>query len=356
MQHDVRKHRRSVSIWLWTGAGLILLMLVIGGITRLTGSGLSMTDWNLILGTVPPMDHAEWMDAFSRYKQFPEYRQLNTGMTLAEFKSIYFWEYLHRLTGRLLGLVFLGPFLWFWYRGYFDRDQLKKLSLLFLLGAAQGAIGWIMVKSGLAELPYVSHYRLALHLVTAFLLFGFCVWLALEWGKQQQRPLPVTAGARGVSGLLYGIAALIMMQVVWGAFVAGLKAGHIYMSFPLMNGNFMPANAWALEPLLLNLVENPGLVQWVHRILGTMLLMGIFLLWIRTAKKNAAGSVRRAVLALLGLVVAQYALGILTLIYSVPVALGVAHQAVALLIFGAWIVLYRDMRQKNLTRNQTNLS
>lgn len=351
MQTAAGNNRRAVSIWLWTGAGLIFLMLIIGGITRLTGSGLSMTDWNLLLGAVPPIDHASWKELFSQYKQFPEYQQLNAGMTLAEFKNIFFWEYLHRLTGRLIGLVFLVPFLWFWYRGYFDKVQVRRLSLLFLLGAAQGAMGWIMVKSGLSDNPYVSHYRLAMHLILAFLLFGYCIWLALDRGgdsgQGRQKGYTGTEGL-GFNLWMYGFAAVLLLQVVWGALVAGLKAGYIYNTFPLMNGGFLPGNAWAMDPLLLNLVENPGLVQWSHRILGTLLLVAAFIFWFRMRTRVSGTSSRYALLTFVSLIAAQYLLGIFTLVYNVPVGLGVAHQAVALLILGAWIfLLYETRDQKN---------
>ena len=353
MEKAGRTAPNAVSIWLWSGAGLILLMLVIGGITRLTGSGLSITDWNLLLGVFPPADHDAWLEAFNRYKQFPEYRQLNAGMTLSEFKSIYFWEYLHRLTGRLIGIAFLAPFLWFWYRGYFNRSQIRKLSALFLLGAVQGAMGWIMVKSGLADLPYVSHYRLAAHLLLGFLLFGFCVWLALEWGEAGKTGLRAVEEERarseaGSRKWLYAIAALLLLQVVWGAFVAGLKAGYIYNSFPLMNGRFMPVHAGALEPLLVNLVDNPGLVQWMHRILGTVLTLAVIAFWMRIVWRPSAGKMSQSVVhLLLGLVLLQYGLGVATLLYRVPVLFGITHQLLALIIFGTWVVLYfREKRPR----------
>lgn len=347
MPHTANKNQRAVALWLWSGAGLILLMTIIGGITRLTGSGLSMTDWNLVLGIIPPTDSAGWMNAFEQYKQFPEYQQLTSGMTLSEFKEIYSWEYLHRLTGRLTGMVFLVPFLWFWYRGYFDRAQITRLSVLFLLGATQGAMGWVMVKSGLVDLPYVSHYRLALHLVLSFLLFGFCVWLALDLNERRGAKENIREeNAAGFFSWMYGIAGVLLLQVVWGAFVAGLKAGYIYNTFPLMNESLMPVNAWAMEPLLLNLFENPGVVQWSHRVIGTVLVLTVILFWIRVATYNIHRAVQYRVFALMVLVFVQFLLGVFTLVTHVPIALAVAHQVMALMIWGSWIELYHRLKRK----------
>lgn len=336
MTHLQKKH---VSYWLWTGAGLIFLMLVIGGITRLTGSGLSMTDWNLIMGAFPPMSAEEWRQAFAQYKQFPEYQQLNIGMSLGEFKQIFFWEYLHRLLGRAIGLVFLIPFLWFWVRGYFDSKLLKRMLILFGLGAAQGAMGWIMVKSGLVDNPHVSHYRLAAHLLLAFVLIGFCAWYALDLqtstGKDE-------VAARNGSYKNWGLAILgvFVLQVIWGALTAGLDAGLIYNSFPLMNESWFPRHGLALQPLLINLVENPGTVQWIHRLLGTLLALLIIGLWIKTKFSPTEKELSRRVDILLGVILIQYLLGVFTLLYQVPVALGVIHQAMAMILWIAWLVYF----------------
>lgn len=339
------KANRRVRLWLWCGAGLILLMMIIGGITRLSGAGLSMTDWNLLLGAVPPMNEAEWLSKFADYKQFPEYLELNRGMSLSEFKAIFFWEYLHRLIGRVIGLVFLVPFSWFWYRGYFTRDQIKKVAYLFILGALQGGMGWFMVKSGLVDMPHVSHFRLAAHLLLAFLLFGYCVWLALDFNDRgdaaRDEPL---AGARNLRYWLLALAVLLIVQVSWGALVAGLDAGYIYNTFPMMNQAWWPVNGWLLTPGILNLVENPGTVQWVHRILGTLLALAAILLWIKTYFEPVDGYIRNRVSLFLFMILLQYLLGVVTLIYHVPISLGVAHQALAMIIWGAWIGIYHPLR------------
>lgn len=340
MQNDQigGKKKKYIARWLWTGVGLIFVMLVVGGITRLTGSGLSMTDWNLIMGALPPMSAEEWRQAFERYKQFPEYQHINTGMTLWGFKQIFFWEYLHRLLGRLLGLVFLIPFFWFWFRGYFNRKLLKRMFILMGLGAAQGAMGWIMVKSGLVDNPYVSHYRLAAHLLLAFILIGFCAWYALDLQQTSNRSTQFNPAYKKW-GLAVGV--LLFLQIFWGALTAGLDAGFIYNTFPLMNENWLPRNGFSMQPLLINLVENPGMVQLVHRLLGTILALTVLGLWGKALTDNSLSQDVKLRVHILGvLILVQYVLGIFTLIYYVPVALGVIHQAAAMILWVAWLAYY----------------
>lgn len=342
--YEQEKYNRYIRWWFLTGAGLVIMMVVIGGITRLTGSGLSMTDWNLLMGAVPPLSEAAWEKVFNQYKQFPEYQLLNSGMTLAEFKTIFFWEYLHRLTGRLIGLVFLLPFLWFWLKGRLTKKLLRRSLLLFLLGAAQGGMGWFMVKSGLVDVPAVSHYRLAAHLLLAFVIVGFCVWFALD---MKQRPGKKFRGFANRAGFwIWALGLVLMLQIIWGAFVAGLKAGYIYNTFPLMNGSWIPANFLALKPALLNFLENPGTVQWTHRVLGTLLLLVAFVTWKQLGKiSNKALHFRMHLL--LALIMLQYGLGIVTVMYGVPIAVGVAHQALALLVWVMWItVIHLIIMQK----------
>ncbi len=229
-------------------------MVIIGGITRLTDSGLSMSDWNLIMGTIPPTSEAEWIDTFEHYKEFPQYQQLNKGMELEEFKAIFFWEYMHRLLGRMLGIVFLIPFLYFWARGYFDSKLLKRMFILLGLGALQGAMGWIMVKSGLVDIPYVSHYRLALHLLLAFILIGFCLWYALDLKyKSPESPRNITS----LKKWLWVVGVLFFIQMIYGAFTAGLDAGYLYNTFPKMGGQWLPPTFSALEPFLLTSLKTP---------------------------------------------------------------------------------------------------
>ncbi len=317
-------------------------MVVVGGITRLTDSGLSMSDWSLIMGAIPPMNEAEWLAVFERYKEFPQYQQLNAGMSLAEFKTIFFWEYLHRLLGRLIGLVFLIPFVFFWIRGYFNSKTLRRAWILFGLGALQGAMGWIMVKSGLIDVPYVSHYRLAAHLILAMLLFSFCIWYALDLyeNKSTKQSTAVISLRRWSIGLLV----LFIIQVIWGAFTAGLDAGYIYNTFPLMNGEWLPQNAWKHQPVIANLVENPGTVQWTHRILGTLLGMMAIGLWWKSDHSDVSHLMKQKARILLGIILTQYVLGILTVITNVELLIGVVHQAGALVVLFFWIWYHRDLK------------
>ncbi len=327
-------------------------MVVVGGITRLTGSGLSMTDWNLIMGAIPPMGEAQWQEAFEQYKQFPEYQMRNTGMSLEAFKAIFFWEYLHRLLGRFIGLVFLVPFLFFWLRGWFTPRLLRRTLLLFGLGALQAAMGWFMVKSGLADVPYVSHYRLAVHLVLAFALTGLCAWYALDLRPLGRGPEPgdlldVRPGSPMASLKTWAltVGSLFALQVIWGAFTAGLDAGFMYNTFPMMGEGWLPRDGAAMEPFLLNLFENPGTVQFIHRLLGTVLAAAVAVLWWKTRSANFGRYLARPALLLTGLIALQYLLGVLTVLHQVPVSLGVAHQAVALLFWVAWLFYYRRLNE-----------
>jgi heme a synthase len=329
--------RRRIRSWLWSIAGMTFLVLIVGGITRLTQSGLSIVDWDPIMGVVPPLTDAQWQEAFDRYRQFPEYQQLRRGMSLEEFQFIFFWEWFHRVVARAIGVVFLVPFLFFWARGYFNRGVAGRALLLFGLGAAQGVMGWLMVASGLVDRPSVSHYRLAAHLSLAFIIFGYAVWLARELAVGATRET-VTAGARRLMGRgLAAVGVLLGLQVVWGAFVAGLKAGLYHNTFPLMDGRLVPHTLLFLEPAAVNFVQNPIAVQWTHRVLGTVLAATVIVLFFQVLRAGADRASRRLNWTLLGLMALQYVLGVLTLTYFVPVTLGVIHQAMAMVIFGVWI-------------------
>lgn len=312
-------------------------VLVVGGITRLTQSGLSIVSWDPIMGVVPPLNQAQWEHAFERYRQFPEYQTLRRGMTLSEFRFIFFWEYLHRLLARAIGLVFLVPFLFFWVRGHLNRPLLRRSLLLFGLGAMQGVMGWLMVASGLVDRPSVSHYRLAAHLSLAFVIFGWAVWLARDLALRPEPPTHRAGERRLLVRGLGLVGGLLAVQIVWGAFVAGLKAGTYYPSFPLMGGRLVPAELLWLDSVLENFVVNPITVQWTHRVLGTLLAAAVLglgvLVWRRVGERVS----RRYNVALLSLVAAQYLLGVLTLLFMVPVSLGVAHQANAMVLFGVWL-------------------
>jgi heme a synthase len=344
---DARR-RRHLRAWLWSGAALTFLILVIGGITRLTQSGLSIVDWRPIMGVIPPLTEAQWQAAFDQYRQYPEYQQLRRGMSLSEFQFIFFWEYLHRIAARLIGLVFLIPFVVFWLRGYFNRPLLKRALLLFGLGALQGFVGWFMVMSGLVDRPHVSHFRLAMHLSIAFAIFGCCVWFALDLKDRAPRALLRPESRRFLARGLAVLGVLLGLQIVWGALVAGLKAGLYFNTFPLMGGSLIPPNVLGLEPALLNFVENPITVQWLHRILGTVLGVAALVFFFQVRASDADSTSRTLNAAFLALILTQYVLGVLTLLYFVPVSLGVIHQAMAMVLFGVWLVWLHHVRNQPL--------
>ncbi|MEX1183231.1 MAG: COX15/CtaA family protein [Gemmatimonadota bacterium] len=330
--------RRPLRTWLWSVAGMTFGVLVVGGITRLTLSGLSIVDWKPLMGVIPPLNDAQWQATFELYRQFPDY-QSRGGMSLDEFRFIFFWEYLHRLLARTIGLVFLVPFTVFWLRGWLTRPLLRRSLLLFALGAMQGVMGWLMVASGLVDRPSVSHYRLAAHLTLAFLIFGGAVWLARDLRDPPHGSGASVTRAQRVLMLrsLSVIGGLLSVQIVWGAFVAGLRAGKYYPTFPLMGGGLVPPDMLRLDATLLNFVANPSTVQWVHRLLGTLLGVAVFATFIRVRRLVRDTASRRYSTALTTLVAAQYSLGVMTLLLLVPVSLGVIHQATAMILFGVWL-------------------
>lgn len=324
--------RRPVAAWLFVCCAMVALMVILGGVTRLTHSGLSIVDWRPLTGLLPPLSQAEWEAAFHAYQQYPEYRQLNLHMTLAGFKEIFWLEYAHRLWGRLIGLAFLAPLLYFAFRGYIARWLWPHLAGLFVLGALQGLLGWYMVQSGLVDRPDVSHYRLAAHLGLAFVIYGYMLHLGLRLLSGSSAPASVAAGLRAPTLL---ILALVFVTVIYGAFVAGLDAGFVYNTFPLMGGRLIPAGLFALEPPLANLSENVVTVQFIHRLLASAVLLAAALLWWRARRLALPGRTHIAVHALLGTAALQSALGIATVLLVVPVALAAAHQAGALALFTA---------------------
>lgn len=319
---------RAIAWWLLACAAMVFAMAVIGAITRLTGSGLSMVEWRPLIGALPPLNDAEWQRVFDLYRETPEYRLINAGMGIDDFKRIFFWEWFHRLWGRSIGVVFALPFLWFWLSGRIARPLLPRLVGLLLLGGMQGLLGWFMVKSGLVDRPSVSHYRLAAHLGLAVLIYGLLVWQA--WILINSA-LPIAA-----SGLRRNIRIAVVLTAItmlWGAFVAGLDAGLAYNSFPLMDGRLLPPEAWSLIPAWTNPLDNTALVQFIHRWLAIATGIVVVTLWIRAAVARSA--LHRAAGIAAAIAVAQVALGIATLLLEVPVALGAAHQAGALILLTA---------------------
>jgi len=323
--------RRAVAWWLWVCAALIFAMIVLGGVTRLTRAGLSIVEWQPITGAIPPLTASQWHEAFEQYRRTPEYLQVNAGMSLAQFQRIYYIEWAHRLLGRVIGVAFLIPFLYFLLRRRIERTLAPRLAALFALGALQGALGWYMVASGLVDVPRVSSYRLTAHLGLAVLIYGYTVWLAL--GLTAPR-------ADGVRGAWFAQSARLTLAAVYlmilsGGLVAGTRAGFLYNTFPLMNGEWIPPAAFALQPWWVNVFENVATVQLDHRLLAYALLVLVLGSWICLYRRAPAARVRRAAHLLLAALLGQIALGIATLIYVVPAPLAAAHQAGALLVFSA---------------------
>ncbi len=317
--------RRAVAAWLLACAALVLAMVVVGGITRLTRSGLSIVEWQPLVGALPPLSQADWEALFAKYRETPEFRLVNFAMDLEGFKRIFWWEYAHRLLGRLTGLAFLLPYLWFFLRGKLPGPLAWKLAGVFALGAAQGALGWYMVQSGLVDDPRVSHFRLTAHLGLAFAILAAELWIAFALlrieseTRSEQRTLPLV------------VVALVFVQALSGGFVAGLRAGHAYGTFPLMNGRLVPQEILMLDPWWMNFLYNTATVQFVHRAIFWLLAVLVPLLWWKARATQASVAAHLLLAAFL----LQAALGIATLLLAVPLPLAAAHQAGAVLVFAA---------------------
>ncbi|TVV76847.1 COX15/CtaA family protein [Sphingomonas solaris] len=322
---------RAIARWLLVVALMVFMMVVVGGITRLTESGLSMTRWEPIAGTVPPLNEAQWQAEFDGYKATPEYRKINRGMSLGEFKGIFFWEYLHRLIGRTIGMVFALPLLWFWWRRAIPAGYGRRLLPLLALGGLQGAIGWWMVTSGLVDRPDVSHLRLATHLMAALFIYAGLIWTALDLFALARDSTARPARLPGIGILAL---ALLAVQIMLGAFTAGLDAGYAYSSWPLMGDTLFPAGGWnAAASALANLVSNPIVVQFVHRWFAWVAAAGVLLLAYRARQAGATGAAH----AISTAVALQIALGIATLLSGVAIPIAVAHQATAALLLAGVI-------------------
>ena len=329
---------RAITWWLLICLGLIFAMVILGGVTRLTGSGLSMVNWHPIHGAIPPLNSEQWRQEFNHYQQSPEYQKINRDMSVADFKSIFWFEYSHRMLGRLIGLIFLLPFLYFWWRKKIIPGLTPKLIIMFCLGGLQGLLGWYMVKSGLVNNPHVSQYRLTAHLLSAILIYGFILWTILDLNQHriyQAINQSTVARWRTSSLILIG---LLLLTIVSGGFVAGLKAGLIFNTFPLMGGKWIPEGIGALTPWHLNLFENMVTVQFSHRLLA--ITTGILLLaWYIKGRGHFEDRHIKLSFKLVGmLVIIQLLLGISTLLMHVPVSLAAMHQAGALLLFSVMLM------------------
>ena len=319
---------------------MVLLMTLIGGVTRLTGSGLSMVEWHPLMGAVPPLTEQAWADVFRKYQQTPQFQQVNDWMTLADFRRIFFWEYVHRLFGRTIGLVVIGPWLVLVARRRIDRPLAVKTLGLFVLGGLQGVLGWYMVKSGLVDVPAVSHLRLTAHLLVAFFVAQYALWI--YFGLRPVRGEPAPAGLRAGAWALVG---LVVVQVAWGGLMAGLRAGYVSPTFPSMNGHWLPGIF--VDPELgfvASAVWGAAMVHWVHRTLGWAVLVSVigFVAW---SWRHAPHRARSATIALAALTAVQFGLGVATVMLFVPVPVAVAHQGVALLLLSSltwWLMESRS--------------
>ena len=323
---------RAIAIWLFVMAFLVAMMVVIGGVTRLTGSGLSMVEWRPLIGTLPPLSQAEWMRVFTLYQASPEYNDINYGMSLAEFKLIFFWEYFHRLWGRMLGIAFALPLAYFAFRKMIPQGYKLPLLVLLFLGGMQGVIGWWMVKSGLVSDPTVSQYRLATHLGMALFIYGMLLWTGfnLFYGKAL-RP----------SGHMMGVVTIVAITIIAGAFVAGMDAGLLYNEYPLMGDGLVPIEYG--EEGLSDPFENPAAAQFHHRWIAVLAVIGVLTLWRRA---NRIAQIRNRGITVGAIVLGQFTLGIVTLLNGVPVWMGAAHQLGAVLLLGACLWCVHGLSQK----------
>ncbi len=337
--------QRSVAIWLLVCCAAIFGMVVLGGVTRLTGSGLSMVKWEPIIGALPPMSQLEWEQVFQLYQQFPEFKLKNSGMDIDGFKGIFWFEYAHRLLGRSIGMIFLLPMVYFWIRKKLDRTLAPKLIAMFVLGGLQGLLGWYMVKSGLVNAPHVSQYRLTAHLGLAFVIYAYVFWVAmgLLFPGDGDNNRQIDAGLRRLS---YFISGLLFITVLSGGFVAGLKAGLAYNTFPLMGGRWIPEGFLNLEPVWRNFFEDITTVQFDHRVLATLMFALITLFWFMARKVELLPRVRVGVHLFLLVLFVQVTLGISTLLLYVPTDLAASHQAGALALFTLSLFLSQQLSRR----------
>ena len=339
---------RRIAAWLIACCVLVFAMVVLGGVTRLTHSGLSIVEWQPVVGTLPPLSSADWEELFVKYQQTPEYQQVNPGMDLEGFKGIFWLEYFHRLLGRLIGVVFFVPLLCFAWKRALPPPLALKLGGIFLLGALQGVLGWYMVASGLFDNPRVSQYRLTAHLVLAFAIYAAMLWIALDLLKPA--PAPAAAAPARIRRLAWVVTGLVTAMVVTGGLVAGTRAGFAFNTFPLMNGYLVPPGMLAIEPWYLNFSSNAATVQFDHRLVAWLLALAVPWLWVEAGRARLRREARVLTHLLLVAVAIQIALGIATLLLAVPLALAAAHQAGALAVVTIAIALNHALRARGAMR------
>lgn len=345
---------KHIIYWLLTGCFLIYVMVVVGALTRLTHSGLSITDWSF-MGSVPPLNDSMWQERFAKYQQSPEFQKVNFTMTLAEFKPIFLWEYIHRMIGRMMMYVFAVGFVYFLIKKKITRNMWLGFVLLFFMGAMQAVIGWWMVYSGLQKQPAVSHYRLATHLMSAFTLFAFTFWFAMRLIFPKEK-VEETEGKK-LKPLMLLFFVLLLVQIIYGAFTAGyaegdntkIRPGHIYNTWPKMGDSWMPEQVYMKEGFFENILENPSGIQFVHRTLAVLVVLLIGFIWSKSNKLKLSKQQNLGVTLLIYGVTIQFILGVLTLLYNVPVIMGALHQSGAFFLFSASVYLIFHLFNKKPT-------
>ncbi len=336
--------QKSIAAWLFICCAMVFIMVVVGGVTRLTDSGLSIVEWQPVSGTLPPMSQSDWDEFHQKYQQSPQYQQINKGMSVDEFKTIFWWEYIHRVLGRLIGLVFFIPFVYFLIKKQIDKPLGLKLSGIFILGGLQGLMGWYMVMSGLVDDPHVSQYRLTAHLGLAFVIFAAMFWVATDLLYDRNKSPHNPEALKGIRRFSIGLSWLIFIMVLSGGLVAGIRAGMAYNTFPLMNGHFIPPEIFMLEPWWRNFFDNMATVQFDHRMIAWILMFTVPYFWFKARKQQLSDSAKLACNLLLIMLVIQVGLGISTLLLAVPLILGAAHQGGAMLLFTAALWVNHKLR------------
>ncbi|MDP2795763.1 MAG: COX15/CtaA family protein [Sulfurisoma sp.] len=341
--------RRPIALWLFICCAMVFATLVVGGVTRLTHSGLSIVEWQPIVGTIPPLNQAEWDATFDKYKKTPEYQKVNHRMSLDEFKGIFYWEYWHRVLGRIIGVIFFLPFLYFLLRRTINRPLALKLGGIFILGGLQGAMGWYMVKSGLVDDPRVSQYRLTAHLSLAFLIFIAMMWVAMGLLAERKREY-ANAALQKLQRTGFWLALLAFYMVITGGFVAGIRAGKAYNTFPLMNGHVVPPEIFMIEPWYLNFFNNMATVQFDHRLGAWVLAFLVPWFWLKVGSARVSATARLAANVMFAVLAIQIGLGITTLLLAVPVTWGAAHQGGSMVFFGVLLWLNHELRVEHELR------
>ena len=342
---EQQRYNRQIALWLLFCAGVILSMILLGGVTRLTHSGLSMVEWKPLVGVIPPLNEAEWQATFNKYKLFPEYKKVNRGMSLDEFKTIFMFEYLHRVLGRLIGVIFLLPFLFFYFTRRIPSGLTPKLVFMFILGGLQGLLGWYMVKSGLVDNPRVSQYRLTAHLGAAVVIYCYILWVA--FGLFKIRPSSVSDS--NLSRFSYLLSGLIFVMILSGGLVAGTRAGFAYPTFPLMGDHFFPPGLYDMNPAWLAIFEDITTVQFNHRMLAYVIFALCLSFASKAFRSGVSGPLRTGIHCLLAILLIQVTLGISTLLLHVPMAIAAAHQVGAVVLLTS--ALFISHRLHNCKHN-----